>query len=105
MSVVGTAYRIRTGDLRLERAASWASRRMRPRRRWRSTAQAGRHDTSDPVPPSTELIGSSLQAVGFQEPPDGVGDLLETRLAGDQPIVRMRGERLVRSVEPLGQTF
>ena len=28
---VGTAYRIRTGDLRLERAVSWASRRMRPR--------------------------------------------------------------------------
>ena len=26
---VGTAYRIRTGDLRLERAVSWASRRMR----------------------------------------------------------------------------
>ena len=25
-----TAYRIRTGDLRLERAVSWASRRMRP---------------------------------------------------------------------------
>jgi hypothetical protein len=29
----GTAYRIRTGDLRLERAVSWASRRMR--RGWR----------------------------------------------------------------------
>ena len=28
---VGTAYRIRTGDLRLERAVSWASRRMRLR--------------------------------------------------------------------------
>jgi len=27
----GTAYRIRTGDLRLERAVSWASRRMRLR--------------------------------------------------------------------------
>ena len=27
---IGTAYRIRTGDLRLERAVSWASRRMRP---------------------------------------------------------------------------
>src|SRR5437867_1939812 len=27
----GTAYRIRTGDLRLERAVSWASRRMRRR--------------------------------------------------------------------------
>ena len=26
----GTAYRIRTGGLRLERAVSWASRRMRP---------------------------------------------------------------------------
>ena len=26
---IGTAYRIRTGDLRLERAVSWASRRMR----------------------------------------------------------------------------
>ena len=26
---VGTAYRIRTGGLRLERAVSWASRRMR----------------------------------------------------------------------------
>ena len=30
---VGTAYRIRTDDLRLERAVSWASRRMRPRQR------------------------------------------------------------------------
>ena len=30
---VGTAYRIRTGDLRLERAVSWASRRMRHGRR------------------------------------------------------------------------
>ncbi len=29
----GTAYRIRTGGLRLERAVSWASRRMRPRQR------------------------------------------------------------------------
>jgi len=28
---IGTAYRIRTGDLRLERAVSWASRRMRRR--------------------------------------------------------------------------
>ena len=28
-SIVGTAYRIRTGGLRLERAVSWASRRMR----------------------------------------------------------------------------
>ena len=28
---IGTAYRIRTGDLRLERAVSWASRRMRHR--------------------------------------------------------------------------
>ena len=27
--MLGTAYRIRTGDLRLERAVSWASRRMR----------------------------------------------------------------------------
>src|SRR5436190_11523192 len=35
---IGTAYRIRTGDLRLERAVSWASRRMRPRRRGRMTA-------------------------------------------------------------------
>ena len=34
----GTAYRIRTGDLRLERAVSWASRRMRPRRRRASRA-------------------------------------------------------------------
>ena len=40
---VGTAYRIRTGGLRLERAVSWASRRMRQepdasvRRRWRIT--------------------------------------------------------------------
>src|SRR5450759_3272781 len=29
--VAGTAYRIRTDDLRLERAVSWASRRMRLR--------------------------------------------------------------------------
>jgi hypothetical protein len=35
---IGTAYRIRTGDLRLERAVSWASRRMRLRgaRAWPS---------------------------------------------------------------------
>jgi hypothetical protein len=36
----GTAYRIRTGDLRLERAVSWASRRMR-----HGTRTNGRHDT------------------------------------------------------------
>src|SRR3954447_20746983 len=29
VKLIGTAYRIRTGDLRLERAVSWASRRMR----------------------------------------------------------------------------
>ena len=49
--LAGTAYRIRTGDLRLERAVSWASRRMRPCRRGR-IRQAGRHDTSDAATPS-----------------------------------------------------
>jgi hypothetical protein len=48
---IGTAYRIRTGDLRLERAVSWASRRMR-RRRAGGCRQAGRHDTSGPLRPS-----------------------------------------------------
>jgi hypothetical protein len=38
----GTAYRIRTGDLRLERAVSWASRRMRRDRRQRATDRMGR---------------------------------------------------------------
>ena len=41
----GTAYRIRTGDLRLERAVSWASRRMR--RRW-SRWRPDRDDTAAP---------------------------------------------------------
>src|SRR5262245_6232330 len=37
----GTAYRIRTDDLRLERAVSWASRRMRHGRARRGTAGPG----------------------------------------------------------------
>src|SRR5689334_21435323 len=47
----GTAYRIRTDDLRLERAVSWASRRMRHGRV--AGERAGRLDGTRmiPVPP------------------------------------------------------
>src|SRR5215210_1784942 len=42
LTKVGTAYRIRTDDLRLERAVSWASRRMRHgRAEGRSTSGQG----------------------------------------------------------------
>jgi hypothetical protein len=57
---VGTAYRIRTGDLRLERAVSWASRRMR----------RARDCTNGPRPGLAKL-----EAVRLQEAPDRVGDL------------------------------
>jgi hypothetical protein len=44
---VGTAYRIRTDDLSLERAVSWASRRMR--RRSPASQRAGRDDSRPSV--------------------------------------------------------
>jgi hypothetical protein len=57
----GTAYRIRTGDLRLERAVSWASRRMRHCRcgvEAPSPADRIPVDPGRPQPPSVRGGGS-----------------------------------------------
>ncbi len=55
----GTAYRIRTGDLRLERAVSWASRRMRLRSASGRAVAADRDDTNHrPIPPSQRRLAS-----------------------------------------------
>src|SRR6476469_7296807 len=101
---VGTAYRIRTGDLRLERAVSWASRRMRLRTA--TTDSMSRPDRDDSNGPRSSPPGDGtgrglparppgLQAVDLQEATDRVRDLLVALLADDQPVVRMRPERLV----------
>src|SRR3990172_3311107 len=82
---VGTAYRIRTGDLRLERAVSWASRRMRRGREYSNGLLA-------------HAPGS--QPVRLEEPPDGIGDLAERLLADDGPVVGMRPEGLVIGLQP-----
>ncbi len=75
----GTAYRIRTGDLRLERAVSWATRRMR----------RGPDFTSQPM--------------RLDEGPNALGDHHMAFLAGDDPVVRVAFEQLVLGAEPLGQ--
>ena len=91
----GTAYRIRTGDLRLERAVSWASRRMR--RRVRGLAATGRDDTNRALrAPSPAPRQASVQSVRLEEPADRLGDLLVALLADHQAVVRVRPERLER---------
>src|SRR5579859_1605147 len=51
---LGSAYGIRTRDLRLERAASWAARRMRPTCTGGCMAPARRtYATPPPLPPSS----------------------------------------------------
>src|SRR6478752_2041490 len=57
----GTAYRIRTGGLRLERAVSWASRRMR---------REGRKDTTAPGEGHDAVPAPGLEPVMLQEPAD-----------------------------------
>ncbi len=76
---------------------SWASRRMRPRRR-RRVRRAGRHDTSGPP-------AARLQPVRLEEHPDRVGDLQVALLAEDQAVVGVRPERLVVGIEPVGQAL
>ena len=58
----GTAYRIRTGDLRLERAVSWASRRMRLRRRRRIGSRPDRDDTNGPRSSPADPAGGGAPA-------------------------------------------
>ena len=45
----------------------------------------------------------ALQAVRLEEAADRIGDLLEAALADDQAVMRVRRERLVAGVEPLGE--
>jgi integrase-like protein len=54
---VGTAYRIRTGDLRLERAVSWASRRMRRCRRGVDPPSPADRIPANPVTPQRPDAG------------------------------------------------
>src|SRR5689334_7322957 len=46
---------------------------------------------------------SRSEAVHLEEQPDRLRDLLEAVLAEQEPVVRMRGERLVPGIEPFGQ--
>jgi len=85
---VGTAYRIRTGDLRLERAVSWASRRMRqddegpkppsPAEGYQRPVEAS---TRDRPRAAAEM---PLQPVHVEEDTDGLRDLPVALLAGDE---------------------
>ena len=101
--VSGTAYRIRTGDLRLERAVSWASRRMRRRRSGGSHHDGRqRYQTSPPGRPD-RLPAAPSEPMGLEEGPDRLGDLLVAALAVDQTVVGVRPERLelrVRATPP-----
>src|SRR5665811_881153 len=101
---VGTAYRIRTGDLRLERAASWASRRMRQggphgpmRAPTGSRCYQSRRRIGKPGrrPGCRATAAARLQAVGLQEGPDAVSDLAMALGPEHQAIVRMRAVLLV----------
>ena len=49
--------------------------------------------------------GALLQAVRLQERPDPLGHLLVALLAGDEAEVRVRAERLVLGVQPLGEAL
>ena len=102
----GTAYRIRTGDLRLERAVSWASRRMR-RGRAGDERRTGRNGSKRPGRVATDRgpAWRRLEAVRFEERADGLRDLLIALLGQDQAVVRVRSERLVAGVKPLRKPF
>src|SRR5688572_15884994 len=96
----GTAYRIRTGDLRLERAVSWASRRMRQERdvAVRSVAE----DTRGPPDPAiVRGAGSGLEAVRLEERPERLRDLEIALLAQHQAVVGVGAEWLERGVKPV----
>src|SRR4051794_26141832 len=96
----GTAYRIRTGDLRLERAVSWASRRMRRRAHDRPTARTAMIPIGAR---STPALGTGcLEAVRLQEAAGRVRDLLVALLPGDQAGGRGRAQWLVLGAEPFG---
>jgi hypothetical protein len=94
---IGTAYRIRTGDLRLERAVSWASRRMRRR------GTAGVPPRPTGMIPTTSRRRHRSEAVCVQETPDRFGHLLVALFAEDEPVVGVRPERLVFRPEPLSK--
>ena len=99
---IGTAYRIRTGDLRLERAVSWASRRMRrggvaPRRK---RCRTGRHDTSRPADRATDprrfksaSVPAAFTSVRLRAARDVNGRRRRRKCALDRPRTRPRGIR------------
>src|SRR6266550_6231136 len=72
----------------------------------RSKSRPDRDDTnrpgSSPTPPGP-MTRNHLQPVRLEEPPDRLGDLLMALLADDEPVMRVRSERLVLRAEPLGQ--
>ena len=95
----GTAYRIRTGDLRLERAVSWASRRMRRRRPGGGRDRRRMIPRTGPRQPADRRRrpgGARLQPVRLQERPDRLGDLLVALLA-ERPGRSASGRRTART--------
>src|SRR5438094_2682156 len=105
----GTAYRIRTGDLRLERAVSWASRRMRREGPWSRAC----HSEPGRGPPGMipaafqgwQSEGWALGLVCLEEYPNCIRHLRVAVLAKDQPVVRVRSEGLVLRAEPVCQSL
>src|SRR5438552_361448 len=105
----GTAYRIRTGDLRLERAVSWASRRMRREGPWSRAC----HSEPGRGPPGMipaafqewQSEGWALELVCLEEYPNCIRHLRVAVLAKDQPVVRVRSEGLVLRAEPVCQSL
>ena len=98
----GTAYRIRTGDLRLERAVSWASRRMRRRVRGLAATGPGSYQRS-PAARHRAAPGEPRAGSTSRKPADRLGDLLVALLADHEAVVRVRPERLERRAQPLRQ--
>ena len=100
----GTAYRIRTGDLRLERAVSWASRRMR-RGRGALARAAGPGKWYQPSRTVATAAGAARVYSRWvsRKPANRLGDLGVALLAQHEAEVRVRAERLVLGVQPLGE--
>ena len=93
----GTAYRIRTGDLRLERAVSWASRRMR--RRVRGLAATVRDHTNGALRAPSRGPGKPQSRFASRKPAD------RTRRPAGSSARRRRGRsasapRTARTTRP-----
>ena len=101
----GTAYRIRTGDLRLERAASWASRRMRPVIAAVALDRRGGYQrpAQQRQPSAAAAPRPPLQAVRLEERPHPVGHLAVPLLREHQAVVRRGPELLVLGAQPVGE--